>query len=112
MTRRGRSAVSVLLAVLALAAILPAPCACLPEAAPTDPHGCCAGALVLSAPAPGCCPAAEPGKGAQAAHPEAPAVLPALAFAPSSTVAAPAALVVLAVAREPFASPPSTVRRL
>src|SRR5262245_62034763 len=92
MTSRGRAAVAALLAALALAAMLPVPCVCLPEAPPAQAHGCCAGAYALTASAPGCCPAAEPGKQVPAAPPDAPALVPSLAFAFASTVA-PAELV-------------------
>jgi hypothetical protein len=112
MPRTGRSVVSILLAALTLAAILPVPCVCLPEAAPAKTHDCCAGAYALTASAPGCCPAALPGKDAPAVHPESPAVLPVLAFASFSSVAAPGALLVRTLAPEPLVSPPSTVRRL
>jgi hypothetical protein len=111
MVRKGRTSVSVLLAVLALAAMLPVPCACLPEAVPAA-HGCCAGAYALTAAAPGCCAAAEPGKQTPAAPPDAPALVPSLAFAHVSAVAAAGERVLRGVAPEPLVSPPSAVRRL
>jgi hypothetical protein len=112
MTRRGRTAVAVLLAALALSAMLPVPCACLPETAPAQAHGCCAGAYALTASAPGCCPAAEPGRQVPAAPPDAAALVPSLAFAHVSAVAASGETVVRGGAPEPLVSPPSTVRRL
>ena len=112
MTGRSRSAVSVLLAALTLAAILPVPCVCLPGAAPAQTHDCCAGAYALTASAPGCCPAAEPGKQAPAAAPDAPALASVLAFATPATVAASGTHALRSVAPEPLVSPPSTVRRL
>ena len=113
MTRTGRSTVSVLLAALALAAMLPVPCVCLPEAQPAKTHDCCAGAFAFSAQAPGCCPAAaEPGKTTPAAPPDAPALVPALAFVSASAFDTPGRPVARALAVEPLASPPSTVRRL
>jgi hypothetical protein len=112
MTRRGRTAVAVLLAALALSAMLPVPCVCLPETAPAQAHGCCAGAYALTASAPGCCPAAEPGRQVPAAPPDAAALVPSLAFAHAATVAASAELVLRSVAPQPLVAPPSTVRRL
>jgi hypothetical protein len=113
MTRTGRSTVSVLLAALALAAMLPVPCVCLPEAAPAQTHDCCAGTYAFSAQAPGCCPAAaEPGKTTPAAPPDAPALVPVLAFASALVFDTPGRPLVRALAVAPLASPPSTVRRL
>jgi len=113
MSRRRRTTVSALLASLALVAMLPAPCGCLPEPAAAAEHACCVPSPGLRPANPGCCAAADVAADAVAAPSSvAPAVSPASGVVAWATPPASAVLDRGQASPGPAISPPLTVRRL
>jgi hypothetical protein len=114
MSRRGPVTVAALLSGLALVATLPVPCACLPEPAKVEDHGCCAPAAGWRTAVPGCCTAAaEPAPDTPATTPGvAPAVVPALVAVAGVMPSAASSLERAFGSPDLLRSPPLTVRRV
>jgi hypothetical protein len=113
MGRRRFTTVAAVLAGLALAAMMPVPCACLPEPAASGEHACCVPPLGYQMADTGCCPTltAAP-QDAAVLVPLQDVSLPAVGVVAPAPVPGSLALAGRLSASAPVVPTPRTVRRL